>query len=166
LYHRLWIWANVILVVILLLYIWLLSPHDSSMVVLAQSLAQLGVILFIVNINMYFIFLVIRNTSQRQVKIRLAKFSRVLMKWHIRIGITGAILILAHAMINFSQMGPVLGFAHLKLLSGYLAITLLSLTLLAGYLRHKKASGFRRRFHLVTAMLFLTAFLVHIFIFV
>jgi hypothetical protein len=163
LYNRLWISGNAILVFFLVVYIWFLSPHDSSMVVLAQILAQLAVILFIVNVNMYFIFLVIRNTSKRQVKIRLAKLSRILMKWHIRIGITGAILILTHAVINLSQMGSVLGYTHLKLISGYLAISLLTLTLIAGYLRHKKASGFRRKFHLASAIVFMAACLVHIF---
>lgn len=165
-YHRLWLIANTVLVIILIIYIWIVSPHDSSSVVLAQLLAQIAVILFIVNVNMYFIFLVIRNTSQRKVKIRLAKFSRALMKWHIKIGVSATILILAHALINLSKVGPVIGFTHVKLLSGYLAILVLSMTLFAGFLRHKKSSGFRRKFHLTSAMIFLVVFLVHIFIWI
>ncbi|MDQ6595645.1 hypothetical protein E2K98_22340 [Bacillus salipaludis] len=163
-YHRLWLIVNTALVVILTVYIWIISPHDSSSVVLAQLLAQIAVIFFIVNVNMYFIFLVIRNTSQRNVKIRLAKFSRALMKWHIKIGVSATILILAHALINLSKVGPLVGYTHVKFVSGYLAILMLSVTLFAGYLRYKKSSGFRRKFHLTSAMILLAAFLIHIFV--
>jgi hypothetical protein len=88
------------------------------------------------------------------------------MKWHIKIGVAGAIVITGHALINFNQFGPLIGYTHLKLLSGYLAISLLSVTLIAGYLRHKKASGFRRKFHLIAAMSFLVTFLLHMFMLV
>jgi hypothetical protein len=127
-------------------------------------LAQIAMVLFLININMYFIFLVIRKTSVRQVKIRLAKFSRVMMKWHISIAITATTIIIGHAAINLYEIAPIIGFGDLKLVSGYLAIFFLFLTLSAGYLRHKKSSGVRRKFHLTTAMLFFLVFLVHMFI--
>lgn len=165
-YHRLWMFGNIAAIVISIVYIWLIRPHDSSILITAQLLAQMGVILFLVNINMYFIFLVIRKTSLRKVKITLAKFSRYLMKWHIRIALYGTTVIFGHAFINLYVLGPVIGFNHLKLLSGYLAILSLLFTLFAGYLRHKKASGFRRKFHLITAMAFLGVFLLHMFIFI
>ncbi|WHY86888.1 hypothetical protein QNH39_03155 [Neobacillus novalis] len=165
-YHRIWTLANILLVVISIVYIWLFRPHDSSLVVTGQVLAQAALILFFININMYFIFLVIRKTSIRKVKIRLAKFSRHLMKWHIKIAVLGATIIAGHALINFYVFGPLVGYNHLKLLSGYLAVLLLGLTLIAGYLRHKKASGFRRKFHHFTALTFLGAFLLHMFVFI
>ncbi|GHI00722.1 hypothetical protein [Neobacillus kokaensis] len=129
-----------------------------------QILAQVGIILFLININMYFIFLVIRKTSVRQVKIRLAKFSRHFMKWHIPIAIWGTVVIVGHAIINLTQIGPLIGFTHLKLLTGYLAFAMLCPTLFAGWLRHKKASGFRRKFHLTTAMTFLGIFVIHMIV--
>lgn len=162
--HKLWIAVNSILIVLSVIYIWFFRPHDSSLVIVAQLLAQVAMILFLVNINMYFIFLVIRKSSVRKVKIRLAKFSRVMMKWHITIAITATTIIIGHAAINLFEIAPVIGYGNLKLVSGYLAITLLSLTLAAGFLRHKKASGFRRKFHLITAMVFLLVFLIHMFI--
>lgn len=165
-YHRLWTFGNNAIIVFSIVYIWFFRPHDSSLLITAQLLAQIGVILFLININMYFIFLVIRKTSLRKVKIRLAKFSRYLMKWHIKIALLATTINIGHAAINLYGLGPVLGFNHLKLLSGYLSITLLFLTLIAGYLRHKKASGFRRKFHLLTAFTFLGAFLLHMFVFI
>jgi hypothetical protein len=162
--HRLWIALNSILIVLSVIYIWLFRPHDSSLVITAQFLAQMAMILFLVNINMYFVFLVIRKSSVRQVKIRLAKFSRIMMKWHIPIAITATTIIVGHAAINLYEIAPLIGYGNLKLVSGYLAIAVLSLTLTAGYLRHKKASGFRRKFHLITAMAFFLVFFIHMFI--
>lgn len=162
--HKLWIAVNSFLIVFSFIYIWFFRPHDSNLVVIAQFLAQMAVILFLVNINMYFIFLVIRKSSVRQVKIRLAKFSRVMMKWHISIAVTATTIIIGHAVINLYEIAPVVGFGDLKLVSGYLTISILLLTLSAGYLRHKKSSGFRRKFHLTTAMVFFLVFLIHMFI--
>ncbi|QCJ40931.1 hypothetical protein FAY30_02850 [Bacillus sp. S3] len=163
-YHRLWSAANIVLIVVSIVYIWFFRPHDSSLIVTGQVLAQAAVFLFLININMYFIFLVIRRTTIRKVKIRLAKFSRYLMKWHIKIALLGTTVIIGHALINIYEFGAMLGYGHGKLLSGYLAIVLLGITLIAGLLRHKKASGFRRKFHLITAMTFLSAFLLHMFL--
>ena len=162
--HKLWIAVNSNLIVFSFIYIWFFRPHDSNLVVIAQFLAQMAVILFLVNINMYFIFLVIRKSPVRQVKIRLAKFSRVMMKWHISIAVTATTIIIGHAVINLYEIAPVVGFGDLKLVSGYLTISILILTLSAGYLRHKKSSGFRRKFHLTTAMVFFLVFLIHMFI--
>ncbi|MDM5329176.1 hypothetical protein [Neobacillus sp. CF12] len=162
--HRLWIGVNSILIVFSVIYIWFFRPHDSSLVIVAQLLAQMAMILFLVNINMYFIFLVIRKSSVRQIKIRLAKFSRVMMKWHISIAVTATTIIIGHAAINLYEVAPAVGFGNLKLVSGYLALLILALTLSAGYLRHKKSSGFRRKFHLMTAMAFFLLFLIHMFI--
>ncbi|MEH7250916.1 hypothetical protein V7111_02175 [Neobacillus niacini] len=163
-HHKLWITVNSILIVFSVIYIWFFRPHDSSLVITAQFLAQIAMFLFLININMYFIFLVIRKTSIRTVKIRLAKFSRVMMKWHISIALTATTIIIGHAAINLYEVAPAIGFANLKLISGYLAISLLFVTLVAGYRRHKKASGFRRKFHLFTAFAFFLMFLIHMFI--
>jgi hypothetical protein len=115
---------------------------------------------------MYFIFLVIRRTKQRNVKIQLAKFSRLMMKWHIKIAVVGAIIIGGHAIINLFEAGHLIGYIHLKMVSGYFALCLLFVTLTAGYLRHRKASGFRRKFHLVTSMAFALIFLFHMFVYI
>jgi hypothetical protein len=162
--HKLWIAVNSILIVVSVIYIWFFRPHDSSLVIVAQLLAHMAMILFLVNINMYFIFLVIRKSSVRKVKIRLAKFSRVMMKWHISIAITATTIMVGHAAINIYEIAPVIGYGNLKLVSGYLALSVLSVTLAAGYLRHKKSSGFRRKFHLLTAMAFFIVFFIHMFI--
>lgn len=166
LYYKLWTLVNFALVLISIIYIWILRPHENSLIVFSQFLAQIAIILFFVNINMYFIFLVIRKTSVRNVKVRLAKFSRQMMKFHIPIALLGTTIIIFHAAINVKEFGPVVGYGHLKLISGFLAFLLLVFTLFAGYLRHLKASGFRRKFHLLLAMIFLAAILLHMFVWI
>jgi hypothetical protein len=166
LYFKLWTFFNIVLVLFSIIYIWLVRPHESSWVVVSQFLAQAAILLFFININMYFIFLVIRKTPLRNVKIRLAKFSRQMMKFHIPIALLGTTIIIGHAAINLKELGPVLGYTHLKLISGYISFLLLFIVLYAGNLRHVKASGFRRKFHLIFAMIFFTAFLLHMFIWI
>jgi hypothetical protein len=166
LYFKLWTFFNIALFLFSIIYIWLIRPHESSWVVVSQFLAQAAILLFFININMYFIFLVIRKTSLRNVKIRLAKFSRQMMKFHIPIALLGTTIIIGHAGINLKELGPVLGYTHLKLISGYAAFFLLVIVLYAGNLRHVKASGFRRKFHLISAMIFFAVFLLHMFIWI
>lgn len=163
-YHKIWMILNAILILGSIVYIWVFRPHDSSLIVSSQLLAQTAMILFLVNVNMYFIFLVIRKTTQRKIKVTLAKFSRHFMKWHIKIALTGTFIIFGHALINLFKIGPVIGYTHIKMLTGYFALTFLFITLFAGYLRHKKATGFRKKFHRMIAMVFTILFLIHMFI--
>lgn len=162
--HLIWIIGNVWIVLATIVYIWLFRRHDSSIVVISQILAQVAIILFMINVNMYFIFLVIRKTPHRKVKIRLANLARQLMKWHIKIAITATIIILGHIIINFSEFGPILRYSHLKMLTGYISTLFLISTLLAGYLRHKKANGFRKKFHRILAIIFVIMFFAHLLI--
>ncbi|MFB6467784.1 hypothetical protein ACE38V_13420 [Cytobacillus sp. Hz8] len=163
-FHKLWAAANIILLFGSIIFIWIFQPHINTLTVISQFLAQIAIILFIVNLNMYFLFLLIRKTKQRTMKIRLATFSRYLMKWHIKIAISSALLIAGHVIINFMKLGRIIGYDHIKMMMGYMAFILLQVTLIAGYLRHKKASGFRKEFHRVTAMVFTVIFLIHLLI--
>lgn len=162
--YYIWIFLNALLVISTFIYIWIFRSHDSQIVTLGQVFAQIAIILFIVNVNMYFIFLVIRRTKVRKLKITLAKMSRQMMKSHIKLAIIGKILILFHGGIMFVKLGELIGYINPKMISGMLAILFLAITLFAGYLRHKKSSGFRRKFHYTTAFLFTLFFLFHLFL--
>src|SRR5699024_1622507 len=115
------------------------------------------------NVNMYFIFLVIRKSTQRKVRVTLATIARKMMKSHIFIAVLGTTIILIHASIMLVQLGPLIGYFNPKMISGYAGLFLLSLTLFGGYRRHRKSTGFRRRFHLTMAMLFTALFVIHLF---
>ncbi|RFB19265.1 hypothetical protein DZB84_03135 [Bacillus sp. HNG] len=162
--YYIWIFINALLVVSTVIYIWIFRTHDSQIVTLGQAFSQIAIILFIVNVNMYFIFLVIRRTKVRKLKITLAKLSRYMMKSHIKLAIIGTILIVFHGGIMLVKLGEIVGYTSPKIISGILAILCLALTIFAGYLRHKRASGFRRKFHYTSAFIFTFVFLIHIFL--
>lgn len=159
-----WFIINILVVVSTSVYIWVLHPADSVIVALGQLFSQIAIILFTININMYFIFLVIRNVKERSIKISLAKISRKMMKSHQLLAITGAIFIVIHVLIMMTKLGGVLGFASGKFIAGYMSFALLLVTIGAGYLRDKKSSKFRRKFHMYSALLFGVSFFIHIFI--
>jgi membrane protein YdbS with pleckstrin-like domain len=48
---------------------------------------------------MYFVFLLIRKSTIRKVKVKLAKISKKMMKYHIPFAITASLLIGVHAVI-------------------------------------------------------------------
>ncbi|HJV44747.1 MAG TPA: hypothetical protein VJ824_03375 [Bacillota bacterium] len=163
--YRLWLFMNGLFIAIIFFYIWVVRPHDNSLVTFGQLLAQIAVILFFINVNMHFIFKVIKKSNQRNVKILLANISRRMMKWHIPTAVGGTLIILGHAGIMISRLGADL-VGSLKGVSGVITLLLLGVTLFAGYLRHTRASGFRRKFHLTMAMIFAVFILIHMFMYV
>jgi hypothetical protein len=162
--YYVWIIINGLFIIGSVLYIWGVHSYDSTVILLGKLLAQLAILLFLINVNMYFIFLVIRKSKVRNVKVALSKLSRKMMRAHIPIALAGTSLIALHAGIMLFQLGEIIGFFHPKMITGYFAIFMLALTLFAGVLRHKKASGFRRKFHLTTAMIFAGVFIIHLFL--
>jgi hypothetical protein len=162
--YYIWTGLNGLFFLTSLLYIWFFRPHDSILITSGQFFAQVAIWIFIINVNMYFIFLVIKRVNKREIKISLAKLSRKLMKAHIPMAIIGTSLILLHAGIMLATLGSKVGYGSPKMISGYTAIFMLSLTLFGGYRRHKRASGFRRKFHLVMALIFGAIFIIHLFL--
>lgn len=162
--YYIWLTVNVLFVIGSALYIWLADTHLSTVIITGKLFSQLALILFIINVNMYFIFLVIRKAKQRSIKVLLAKWSRKMMKLHIPIAMLATSLILIHAGIMLTQMGKYISYFHPKMITGYFGIILLILTLIGGYRRHRRASGFRRKFHLSMALIFAVMFTVHLFL--
>jgi hypothetical protein len=162
--YYVWIVINGLLIIGSTLYIWMVQPNDSNVILFGKLFAQLAILLFFINVNMYFIFFVIRNSKVRSIKITLSKMSRKMMKTHIPIALAGTSLIVLHAGIMLFQLGETIGFLHLKMITGFFGIFMLSLTLFAGVLRHKKSSGFLRKFHLTTAVIFTGIFIIHLFL--
>jgi predicted anti-sigma-YlaC factor YlaD len=156
------IWLVVNLMIIIGMVVWsLLHETDGLVLQMATIFSQFAVILLLLNINMYFIFLIIRKTKKRKVKLTLAKLSRKVMKVHVPIAISASSLIILH--IIFIVFSIPFDLTKPKLITGLLAVIGLFFTLLAGYLRSKKATGTRRKYHIITAFIFFIVALVHIF---
>jgi 4-amino-4-deoxy-L-arabinose transferase-like glycosyltransferase len=156
------IWLFVNLMIIVGMVAWsLLHQTDGLFLQFATVFSQFAVILILLNLNMYFIFLIIRKSKKRKVKLTLAKISRKVMKVHVPIAISAASLIILH--IIFIVFSIPFDLTKPKLLTGLLAAIGLIFTLIAGYLRSKKASGTRRKLHILTAFVFFLMALLHIF---
>lgn len=152
---------NGLLILTVLIWSWQ-KEFISAPIALAKVSPQMALILFLVNLNMYFVFLIIRKSHIRKVKTILAKGSRKAMKLHIPIAICASTFIFIHAILMVINHPAYM--TSLKFLSGFLALLMLILLLFTGYRRHYKATGFRRRSHIVMAFTFLTSTLLHIFI--
>ncbi|RKD21707.1 hypothetical protein BEP19_13830 [Ammoniphilus oxalaticus] len=161
--HIIWIAINVLFLLVSTIYIWVFQKPDTLFIGAGALLGQVAVVLFLINVNMYFIFLVIRKSTKRNVRVTLAKIARRMMKRHITIAVLATTIILIHAFIMLTQLGPLIGFFGPKMISGYVGLVVLTLTLIGGYRRHRKATGFRRRFHLTMAMIFTAVFVIHLF---
>lgn len=162
--YYIWIILNALFVIGTAIYVLLVNPHPSVAVRSGQFIAQVAIWFFVININMYFILFVIREAKKQTLRVSLAKIARRMMRWHIPIALCGTSLILIHGIIMLTQLGDIIGFLHLKMLSGYIAILFLAMTIFGGYRRYKKASGFRRKFHFIMAFIFVGFFIVHMLI--
>ncbi|MBM4763619.1 hypothetical protein [Bacillus sp. B15-48] len=158
-----WKWLTVNVLTVLIILVWSqIQGYESNNVLLGKLLAQMAFILFLINLNMYFVFLMIRKSKIRQVKVKLAKISKRMMKYHIPIAMTATGLILFHAGIMINAYWG--NLYNMKLTSGYLGFVLLAILLFSGLLRRRKATGKRRKFHYVMAFVFFAIVLIHIFL--
>lgn len=121
----------------------------------------LAVLLFLVNINMHTVFRIIKTTRRKELRMRLVRLSRRMMKWHVKIALAGTALALLHASFQMGYAFSLLEDRHPKMITGLLSLLLLLLTLTAGYFRKLRASGKRRKLHLAAAFIFGGAFVLH-----
>ncbi|URM31992.1 hypothetical protein LLY41_16570 [Cytobacillus firmus] len=156
-------WLGINFLTILIILLWsFYKGYDTNLILLGKVLAQAAFILFLLNLNMYFVFLLIRKSKLRKVKITLAKISKKMMKYHVSIGVTASFLVIIHASLMIA--------AHLqelwsiKISSGFFTLLLLAVLLFSGVLRRRKSTGMRRRFHYKTAFVFLGFVLLHVFV--
>lgn len=153
-------WFALNLAIIIFIIIWSLAQgFETNFILVGKLLAQIAFILFLINLNMYFVFLLIRKSKVRPVKIKLAQISKRMMKYHIPLALTGATLILVHGWMMIS--------VHLwsgKLATGLIATGTLLFLLFSGLLRRRKATGKRRRFHYQMAFIFFAFVFLHVLI--
>jgi len=156
-----WLTVNIITVIMIVLWS-LYRGYDTNVILIGKLIAQAAFILFLVNVNMYFVFLFIRKSKNRNAKIKLAKISKRMMKYHISIALSATLLIVIHAGVMIVSHSDILWQS--KTASGIAAITILPILLFSGLLRRWKASGKRRKFHYTMAFIFIAFVFFHIFI--
>lgn len=155
-----WIGFNLLFIIAVVIWSWT-GETISVEIFAAKTIAQISLLFFLANLNLYFVFLIIRKSKNKEVKKKLAKLSRKAMKLHIPIAVTGTSLIFIHAIIMLNEH-PI-PFSSFKKLSGVMAFFVLLILLFSGLFRRLKATGFRRKFHITMAFTFLFFFIIHIF---
>ncbi|WML48758.1 hypothetical protein RCG23_01040 [Neobacillus sp. PS3-34] len=156
-----WLFVNILTVFIIVLWTYY-QGYDNNDILVGKMLSQAAFILFLINLNMYFVFLLIRKSKIRDVKVTLAKISKKMMKYHIPIAVTATLLIIGHTLIMINANWK--HFLQVKAMSGCMAIIILGILLFSGLLRRWKATGRRRKFHYMMAFSFFGFVLLHIFL--
>ncbi|KAA9023857.1 hypothetical protein [Niallia endozanthoxylica] len=157
-----WLAVNIVTVITILLWSSIYQGYGSNTIMIGKVAAQVSFILFLVNLNMYFVFLFIRKSKKRTIKVKFAQISKRLMTFHIPVAVSASLLVFIHIItMIYGKWGHLWGQ---KTISGIVTFSLLLLLLFSGFLRKKKATGKRRRFHYKTAFVFFGLLILHIFI--
>ncbi|WP_258000339.1 hypothetical protein [Bacillus sp. Marseille-P3661] len=157
-----WLLGNLLIALLVIVWSYWNREYVSPIILSGQTIAIAAVILFLVNFNMYFVLLMIRKGKNKEVKKKLALFSRKMMKLHVPLAITAVALIIIHAFI-MGVFHPI-GLITLKKISGIVAIAVLYVHLFSGWLRRKKATGFRRKFHASISFVFFFFMFLHLMV--
>jgi len=142
--HQLWMLFSLLAVAVAAAYLGWFRPEPYAVYRFGSFAAIAAALLFAANLSYAALFQAIKRSPARDLRVRLAKLARKAMPWHIPIGIVGTALIVMHAGIMLTQYG--LTNVHPKTIAGLASLLLLGLTLGAGVLRTRRASGFRRKF--------------------
>ena len=91
-------WLMINIVTVFIIVIWsLYQGYDSNFILIGKMVAQAAFVLVLINVNMYFVIILIRKSKIRNVKVKFAKISKRMMKYHIPIAIIASLLVLFHA---------------------------------------------------------------------
>jgi hypothetical protein len=125
----------------------------------AKLFGRLAISYFFLSFLLYLFLYSISHLPKSQVRGGLVVFTRVYIRFHIAISIIGTLLIVLHVMVMASLM-PITP----KTITGLLAMIALCFVLFTGYLRKRKSSGKRRRFHRYMAFLFIALVVIHVIV--
>jgi hypothetical protein len=126
----------------------------------AKTLAHFAIIYFLIAFLLYVFLYGISHLPKSQTRKNLVMFTRIYIRFHIAIAIIGTIIIVLHATL----MLTIIPITSPHALTGLLALLGLLTVLITGYLRKRKSSGKRRRFHRYMAFLFIVLVIIHLVI--
>lgn len=120
--------------------------------------AKTAALYFIITFFLYPFLYTISRLPKSALRSNLVTFTRIYIRFHIAFAIIGVLLIILHVM----GMQRIISINSPRAISGYLALLSLLSVLITGYLRKRKSSGKRRRFHRYMSFLFIFFVLVHL----
>lgn len=127
---------------------------------LAKTLAQYAVVYYIAAFLLYIFLLAIIHLPESDKRKSLVLFTRVYIRFHVALAIMGTLFISFHItwMMTIIPLNNPKGFTGLLASCGLLAL------LITGYLRIRKSSGRRRRYHRYMAFVFILFVIIHLIV--
>jgi hypothetical protein len=126
----------------------------------AKTVAHFAIIYFLIAFLLYVFLYGISHLPKSRIRKKVVIFTRVFIRFHIAIAIVGAIIIVIHATL----MLTIIPIESPHALTGLLTLLSLLAVLITGYLRKRKSSGKRRRYHRYMAFLFIVVLLIHLMV--
>jgi hypothetical protein len=127
---------------------------------MAKTLAHFAIIYFSAAFLLYIFLYTISHIPESPLRKGFVSFTRVYIRFHIALAIIGTLLIVFHAalMVTIIPINSPHAFSGLLSLVGLLAV------LITGYLRKRRSSGKRRRYHRYMAFIFIALVIIHIIV--
>jgi cation transport ATPase len=127
---------------------------------LAKTLANFAIIYFAIAFLLYLFLYGISHLPISRTRKRLVTFTRIYIRFHIAVAIVGTIFITLHATLMLS----IIPITSQTAITGLLTLISLIGVLFTGFLRKRKSSGKRRRFHRYVSFLFVSFLVIHLVI--
>jgi hypothetical protein len=125
----------------------------------AKLFGKLAIIYFSLAFLLYLFLYLISHLPKSKLRRILVVFTRIYIRFHIALAIIGTLLIAIHVIIMASIVP-----SSVNAITGFFALLALVTVLFTGYLRKRKSSGNRRRFHRFMAFLFIGLVIIHVIV--
>lgn len=124
------------------------------------TVGRTAVAYFVFAFVLYLFLLAIQNLPHGRLNRRLVGFTRRYIRFHKAAAIIGALWIAVHAY----GMLQYISIQQTQAVTGLLTLVSLAAVLFSGYLRSRRSSGRRRRYHRYLSFVFIFFLLFHLFI--
>ncbi|MCF6411771.1 hypothetical protein [Pseudalkalibacillus salsuginis] len=157
-FYQINVWQSMVVVCLLsspwFVYIFMIPDNHTKALLWAYT----ALTYFLLSFLLYIFLRLISNLGKTPIRKKIVTFTRIFIRFHVAMAILGVISILFHIvhMLNGGWGRTLQGT------SGFLAVCALIPLLVTGYLRKKKSSGKRRRFHRYSAYISFIFILIHI----
>ncbi|HLS07010.1 MAG TPA: hypothetical protein VK079_03575 [Bacillota bacterium] len=129
---------------------------------LSLLLGLIGLLFTLFNWTRHAMYSTIRESDDRQRKIKYAKLSKKAIPIHKWTGTAALVFIMTHGIINWQTYQ--LSVYQAKIISGFVAGTALLAVVIIGWMRHLWPTLRKRYLHLYSAMAMVFLVLIHIFL--
>jgi hypothetical protein len=130
------------------------SPLDYNF---AKTIAGYAVYYFAAAFLLYIFLYAISHLPNIRIRKNLVRFTKIYIRFHIALAIMGTLFIMLHAALMLS----IIPIHSSKAITGFLAVIGLLAVLTTGYLRKRRSSGRRRRYHRYAAFVFIAFVIIH-----